>query len=493
MTDVDAGRPRPRIGLGYRLFYGSGSLAFGAKDNGLQTFLLLFYSQALQLPPAWVSATIAIVMVVDAFIDPIIGQTSDNLRSSWGRRHPFMYAAAIPVALTYMALWNPPHLPPVLLTLYMAAILIVCRTFISCYEIPSSAMVAELTDDYHTRTTLLSIRYVFAWAGGLGMYLLAYRVFLVNPDHTVNVLNVAGYGHYGMTAAVLMVVSIFVSAMGTHRLIPWLRKPPEERRNVVQLFGDMISTLQHRSFLMMLGVGLFSAMGQGLGFTLNAYILNFFWRLSSGQIQFLILQTVISSILSTFVAAIVSRRIGKKYAAICLMSLSVLIGALPMTLRLLGLFPENGSPMLVPAIFTFGCVSGPMGIAASILISSMIADVVEDSELKTGKRSEGLFFSASAFVSKAVSGAGILSAGLILSLIHFPVGARPDQVDASVLHNLALLYIPSTIGLYAIAVTFMCFYGISKATHEENLRKLAEDEVASAEAIGERGASVPRS
>ena len=491
MIDAVDGRPRPTIGLGTKLFYGSGSLAFGAKDNGLQTFLLLFYSQALHLPAAWVSLAIAAVLFVDAFVDPIVGQTSDNLKTLWGRRHPFMYFAAIPLAISYAMLWSPPHLSPVMLTIYMAAVLIVCRTFISCYEIPSSALVAELTENYHQRTTLLGFRYVFGWAGGLGMYALAYLIFLQNPaTHRLDLLHVEGYAHYGMAAAVLMVVAIIVSSLGTHRLIPWLRRPPTENRTLVQLAGDMVSTLRHRSFLMMLGVGLFSAMGQGIGFTLNAYILNYFWRLTAIQIVILIAQSAIGAVTATLVAGLVSRRLGKKYAAIILMGSSVVVGAMPMTLRLLGVFPDNGSPMLIPALLAFGAFSSATGIAASILVSSMIADVVEDSELRTGKRSEGLFFSAAAFVSKVVSGAGILSAGLILSLIKFPVGMRPDQIGLDVVRNLALFYIPVTLVLYSIAIGFLFFYKISKTSHEDNLRKLAESEFAAAETLRERGAVI---
>ena len=80
------GSSRPRVGLITKLFYGSGSIAFGVKDNGFQTFLLLFYSQLVGLPAAWVSGAIFIALVIDAFMDPIIGQTSDHLRSRWGRR-----------------------------------------------------------------------------------------------------------------------------------------------------------------------------------------------------------------------------------------------------------------------------------------------------------------------------------------------------------------------------------------------------------------------
>src|SRR5213082_2164324 len=97
-----------KIGLPTRFFYGFGSVAFGVKDNGFSYFLAFFYTQVVGLPAAKVGLAIMFALVIDAFIDPIIGQLSDNTRSKWGRRHPFMYASAIPVAASYLLLWNPP-------------------------------------------------------------------------------------------------------------------------------------------------------------------------------------------------------------------------------------------------------------------------------------------------------------------------------------------------------------------------------------------------
>src|SRR5262245_12464077 len=91
-----------------KLAYGIGSVAFGVKDNGFTIFLLLFYNQVLGLPEAWVGFAIMTALMLDAVIDPFIGYVSDHLRSRWGRRHPFMYAAALPVAVAYYVLWSPP-------------------------------------------------------------------------------------------------------------------------------------------------------------------------------------------------------------------------------------------------------------------------------------------------------------------------------------------------------------------------------------------------
>ena len=95
-----------RVSLGSKLAYGFGSVAFGVKNNGFDYFLLFFYSQVMGVS-ALVNAALAIALVFDAISDPLIG-FSDNTRTRWGRRHPYMYGAAVPVTLCYFLLWNPP-------------------------------------------------------------------------------------------------------------------------------------------------------------------------------------------------------------------------------------------------------------------------------------------------------------------------------------------------------------------------------------------------
>ena len=146
------------------VFYGFGSVAYGVKDNGFSFFLLLYYNQVLGLPEAWVGLGM-IALVLDAVSDPIVGYASDNTHSRWGRRHPFMYAAAVPVAVSYYFLWTPPAgLSGGALFAYFLALAILIRTLITFYEIPSSALVAELTDHYDQRTSMLSYRYFFGGA-----------------------------------------------------------------------------------------------------------------------------------------------------------------------------------------------------------------------------------------------------------------------------------------------------------------------------------------
>ena len=94
--------------LGTRLAYGIGGGAGGIKNNGFEYVLLLFYSQIMGLSAVLVAAALWIALLIDAFSDPVVGYWSDNLRTRWGRRHPLMYAAMIPVSIAYFFVWNPP-------------------------------------------------------------------------------------------------------------------------------------------------------------------------------------------------------------------------------------------------------------------------------------------------------------------------------------------------------------------------------------------------
>lgn len=464
-----------RLGLPTRFFYGFGSVAFGVKDNGFSYFLQFFYAQVIGVPAATVGLAIMFALILDAFIDPVIGQLSDNTRTRWGRRHPFMYASAIPVAASYIMLWRPSagwSQGAQLAYLFGASVLI--RSFISCYEIPSAALAAELTTEYDERTRLLSWRYLFGWLGGLAMYGLALFVFF-KPDatHPVGQLNPEGYANYGLFAGGLMLFAILVTSIGTHKEIPNLREAPHARVSLPQLGREMVGTLANRSFLMILTSSFFYAMGIGLGFSINLYFTTYFWEFSSFQIGLFTPSSLVAALFAFAVAPRIAQRFDKKPAAMVLIPLGLAIGVAPIVLRLTGLFMSNGSPALYPTIWVTNAVAVGLGITGTILFTSMIADVVEDSELKTGRRQEGLFFAAVAFVNKAVSGMGIFVSGLIIGAIHFPQHVKPGAVPPETLRALGMTYVPVQAALYGTTVLLLLGYRITRASHAETLRKLA--------------------
>ena len=95
-----------RLTISTKLAYGFGAVAYGVKNNGFDYFLLLFYSQVMGVDAPLVGLALLIALLFDAFSDPVVGYLSDNTHSRWGRRHPWMYASAIPVAICYYLLWH---------------------------------------------------------------------------------------------------------------------------------------------------------------------------------------------------------------------------------------------------------------------------------------------------------------------------------------------------------------------------------------------------
>lgn len=479
MTDVidDAGK-RQLGGLRTKLFYGFGSVAYGIKDGGFGALLLLYYNQIVGLPAQLVGTAIMIALVCDAFADPIVGQISDNLRTRWGRRHPFMYASAIPVGVSYFFLWVPPHMSQTGTFFYLIVMAVIVRTFITMFEIPNSAMIAEVTTDYDQRTSFLSYRYFFGLFGSVIMSFITLR-YILTPDaaHPVGQLNPAGYVRYGLIASLVMTSVILISSLGTHRNIKYFRVPPQRRLTLGQTLREMGTSLSNPSFVVLMAASLFGAMAIGTSANLLLYFATYFWGLVSAQLSIFQIGQLVAAVTSVALAGPLSRMFGKRQLAIALFITFIVISSAPIALRLIGLFPPNGSHWLMPILFGERYITGTIGVIVLIMFSSMLADIVEDNELRTTRRSEGLYFAASSFVAKAISGTGAFIAGQMLGIVHFPQHANPATLDPAIVRHLAYIYLPVITLLFTAGMIAMSRYRITRASHLENLRKLEETAV----------------
>ena len=471
MTQTEGATGKAPVWL--KLAHGSGAAAFGIKNGGFDYFLLLFYGTVIGLEPGLVGLAILIALVVDAISDPLVGYWSDNFRSRWGRRHPFMYAAALPVALSYFLLWNPPDWGQTGLFIYLTVLAVLIRTFITFYETPSSALIPELTTDYADRTSLQAYRLLFGWSAGTGMSVVMFGVLLTGP---LGMRDPDAYATYGIIASVLIFATIMMSALGTHSRIPYLHQPvgTGERYSVGRIFREMLQTLSEKSFIALFLATMLFAIASGLSAALAFLMLNYFWGFSEYQIFIWTCSVFISALLGFVLAPWATRRLGKKRATILLGVLAFTIQPMPVLLRLAGLMPENGDPLLFPLVLGVNVIDLALIIAVQVVSFSMIADLVESNELRTGRRSEGVYYAAVTFTRKTTPGLGVLAAGLILSFVNFPEGAQPGSVAADTLWNLGALYAPAILAVYLAALLCIARYRIDRNAHEENLRRLAQ-------------------
>lgn len=475
-----------RLPIGTKLFYGIGGVPFGIKDSSFSYLLLIYYNQVVGLPSRTVGFAIMIAMLIDAFVDVSVGVVSDHWRSRWGRRHPFMYVTALPLAISYLFIWRmPAHMSDGWTFAYLLVVIVTVRSLMSLFEIPSTALGAELTSNYDERTKLSSYRTLLGWWAGLVAVLMAFQVFL-RPDtqHPVGLLNPEGFVKFGYFGAAAMFVSILVSSIGTHSRIKTLHVPVMHSVTMRQKLRELTTALSDRSFLAVTFSGLFIAVGLGVGLALNLYFNTYFWGLSNDQISLIAVVNFGSAVLSFFLAPMAGRYFDKKPAAIAMRIVAFGIHVSMVSLRLFGVLPGNGSPLIFDLLLVTALFGAAFSSVSIVLMASMILDVADAAELRTGRRFEGLFVSATSFMQKAVSGIGIFVSGMILWLIGFPAHAMPGHVAPHILWKLGALDITLLAACYVPALLLLSLYGITREKHEETLRKIAE--------MRRKAAGVPR-
>lgn len=455
------------------------------KSRALSSFLLIFYNQAVGMTPAAVALAISIITVFDAIVDPLTGQLSDNLRSRWGRRHPFMYAAAIPLAVGFFMLWNPPAwVPQDYLFVYLLLCLMTIRLFDTFFELPSLALAPELIEDYDRRTIIVSMRIFFRTIAGLLFTIAAFQVFLAE-DHG-GVTSREGYFAFALAGSTVMFVSILTSTLATHRFIPWLRKADPARKRA-RFFRDVWGLVRVPAARTMLIIGMLTAVASGARNGLDLYFGVYFWELTQTQLSLFTTLTAIATLGGAMLVPFASKALGKRNGAIAVYGLGFINGSLPITLRLFGLMPDNGATMLFVILAVESFIQGLLYVMSAVLLNSMLNDVVEEVEVANGNRSEGLLFSADAFFTKAVSGLGVLISGGVLTLIAFPAKAEPGAVAPDVVWNLGAIYIPVVAVITIIVVATLLRFPIDRSRHEANLAALRER----AESIEEAAAPAP--
>ncbi|RYF92679.1 MAG: hypothetical protein EON95_11580 [Caulobacteraceae bacterium] len=470
-------------GFGVATAYGVGAVSAGVLTQALTGLALLFYNQVVGLNPAVVGLALMISLVFDAFWDPAIGLWSDHIRSRMGRRHPFMYAAILPAGLFFWLLWTPPAgLSDAGTFAWLVVMLLAARFFSSLYEVPSTALAPEMAPDYHARTGLLGLRYFWGVVGAVGVSVLAFQVFL--SERSGGLTRREGYAEFGLAGAAIIGLTLLISCIGTHRAAAAFAPPPARSMRRSALVAEVKVAFSNPNFLAIMFFSLFFAIAAGLTASLTTYFNLYLWGLSTDALSLLALPGLIASVTAVVLSPIVARRWGKMPSAVVLFALSIVTSVLPMGLRLLGLLPGNDWPWLLPLLFAETTLAATFTLMVMILSTSMLADVVEDNAVKTGHRSEGLFFSVNGLLAKSVAGLGTLGAGLMLTAVDFPRHAAPGMVSQEIVHRLAFLYMPVALVLAVLSLLCLSRFRIDQTAHQHNLDRLrsmaAADEAAGA-------------
>jgi len=473
---------RPQLTFGRKFAYGFGQAAEGLKNGAFGVFLFFYYVQVLGLSGTYAGLAVGIALMIDAITDPLAGSISDNWRSRLGRRHPFMYAAVVPMAFSFYFLFSPPALSEFGLFLWLLAFAVLTRVSMTLYHVPHIALGAELTEDFSERTTVVAFRQFFSTFGALLSYGIGFGLFFhATSTQPHGQFRAEAYSPFALTLSVLMIISILASAQGTLRHIPFLPQPKGEPvrvspwGSITRMFAETAEALRNRSFAWLFTGVLVVYMMVGVDGALNLHMNTYFWELSSRDNIAFFAAYPIGIMFGALFARRLNELFDKKPSIVIGTGWWALCQIIPVILRLLGFFPENGTDELVWTLVFVKFIQGAGVVQALVTFGSMVADIVDEHELATGKRQEGVFFASVSFSGKFTTGIGSVVGGIALDLINWPRGVAIQtaaDVPPETLMWLGLIYGPIVSGFAVVSVWCYSKHRLDRRRHAEIVRDL---------------------
>lgn len=468
---MEAGKPVP---TGIRLFFGLGQAAESIKNWGFSTLLLTYYVHVLGISGGLVGAALAIALVFDAITDLTVGSWSDNFRSKYGRRHPFMLAAIIPLPICFFLLfWPPLSLSGLALFVWLTTFTILTRTALTFFHVPYLALGAELTKNYHERTTLVMIRTGMGYLSSLLVVVIAFSFFFVSSEAVPKPhLTRDPYFEFAVISALTMTIMMLASIWGTRGTIKHLSGTDEPRKpfRPSRIYLDLLEAMKNNSFrALIIGVFLLYVY-LGVHSALATDLKTFFWDMDTSGMRAWQVSSIVGGIAGVPLVPWFNRHLDKKITVIWGVVIATIMSTCPVLLQVIHLMPEDPA-ILIPLLCAFASLGSFSGVQALVSTGSMLGDIADEHELNHGKRQEGIYFSTFSFAAKCTTGLGTLIAGIALDLITLSSYKDPGEVPQSVLTNFGLVY--GLIALIAIAALWVFRpYHLDKKRHDEIMIEL---------------------
>ncbi|MCF7818200.1 MAG: MFS transporter [Kiritimatiellales bacterium] len=403
-----------------RVGWGFGGLADNYIMNVLNMIFLVLYVQYFKMPPMLAAAALAIPRFVDAITDPLIGNISDNTRSKWGRRRPYMVAGAILSAILLPLFWTPLGDPTIAIWwknpafLYVTVLGILYAVTYTLFVVPYTALGYELTPDYDEKTRVLAWR---MYVGLLGSLTVPWVYQLSQND----AFSDEASGAFWVSIAFGVVIII----TGLIPVFACREREDVQLQETSPFFKSLGATMTNKPFMILLVayiiiiVGLFSA--GNLGAFVNIYYI------CGGNKDFGGLLVAVAgslgaivSYLSMFMVTAVSTRTGKKTG----MFLGLALALIGVAGAWIAMDPRWPMAQLITTVIA--C----MGLQGCwLMVSSMVADVCDEDELKSGLRREGMFGAVNGFALKAALSATAMIGGVLLTVTGFDA-EEIDQFEA---------------------------------------------------------------
>ncbi|MEA3337609.1 MAG: MFS transporter [Chloroflexota bacterium] len=453
---------RSGLTLRTKTLYGVGEVSNAIKSFTFGLLLLFFYTSVLGLPGTLVGIATSISLIWDALVDPVIGHLSDRAHFRFGRRHTFMLAGAVSMGIFFYLIFSPPAgLSMTALFVWLVGTNLLLRTSNSIFMVPYHALGAELSDDYDERTSITGIRAALSLLGTLLVAGLMFVVFFPNQTPGVDPkFNAGGYTSMGivlgLTITVLGAIAVFGTLSQRSRLP---RNGIETQEEKIGFFDGLLLALRNRSFLVLTLATAIFFLASVVNAQLAVHYLTYYAQISSSQaVSVFLLSFYIGGLLGVFVWLRVAQRVDKHRLFVGnTLILAFIISAAYWLVgpgHLLG--TGNVMPLLVG-----NAIGGFFASAIWVVPASMIADVTDEDELKTGKQRSGTFFGINSFFVQESASIAVLITGVLLDYFARLVPGQVEQ-SAQTAERLGILYGLMPAFLYVMAAVLMLRYSLTR-------------------------------
>jgi GPH family glycoside/pentoside/hexuronide:cation symporter len=449
-----------------KLFYSLGQIAqSGAFDTALP-FIFFYYTAVLGLPGGLAGVALAISLVFDAVVDPLVGSWSDNIGGKIGRRLPLMIVGTPLMCIALGLLFSPPgHMSTMGLLTWLAVTSVAVRSLVSVFNVPYIALGAEMADGYIERTSVVAWRALAGIVFAVLVTILAYNIYFAKAP---GLLRAQAYPGFGWAVALAVLIACAACCAGTLRYAAALPRPPKAPGSIVQrLPGEIVEVFRNPSFRLLFSTCVIFFVAIGVNATLNNHVSIFVWKFQPWMMQvaaFCLIGGVLAGITT---APLLARFVEKKTMVMVGLVSIIAVWVLLPSLYVTGLVRPSGLAAL-PYVGIVVFVAG-IGVGfAAIAFPSMMADVADEHDLLFNARREGLYFAGLGFAAKASAGLGALIGGFAIQLIGLPADAAHTGVvlPPVMLDKLLLAWGPGA-ALFAIVGTLVFWpYSITHKRHE---------------------------
>ncbi|MDG1233311.1 MAG: MFS transporter [Pseudomonadales bacterium] len=470
-----------RLSVPTMVAYGFGQVAESIKNQGFNVFLLFYYNQVLQVSATSTAIALAIALIFVFVTDPVAGSLSDKLHSRWGRRHPFILFSAVPLAISFYLLFNPPvGLSEFTYVIWLAVLAILVRGSLTFYHVPHLALGAEMARDYDQRSTMYALSTFFGFMGAVVFIPVSYRVFFPTTEaFNPGLLNQDAYSSWAIFAGATMIFAVLVCVIGTRHEIPRLRRAENisvDRFSMFRMLGEVREVFKNHSFFVLFFGMVLSVFILSVEAVFNPFMGFHFWGMTTEQLAYIPVGMFAGLVFSVVLVPILTRRYDKKPTLIGCAALTIVNINAPIVLTLFEVswFPEPGSSGLLLVLIISSGFTTLLAPIVFATLNSMFGDIADEHELDVGERREGVIFAARSFANKASASIGLVAGGILLDFIAFPRGALMGSVPAEIVWQLGFIAGPATSVFTLAGLALYVRYRIDRKRHAEIMQSLGE-------------------